>query len=311
MPPLKKIVPLIGISLILSGCSLPGLASKRAALQVTSAPRATIFLEGKHVGETPFLDDKLKPGEYTLKLIPEDPTGKLPAWETKIQLNPQILTVVNREIAATDQESTGAILTLEPLSSKTKSPLAIISLPDSAVIKVDNQPRGFAPQSLEDIAAGEHTVTLTQTGYKEKSLQVKTWLGFKLTLSVQLAKENLLEIPKPTSDQPEPTISPIPATSPLPSPKASPQSIKEDQPVSASAVAKTKPYVEILPNSIGFLRIREEPMTTSSELARAVAGQHLPYLDEEKNGWYKVSYATGKTGWLARGASGEYARLVK
>ena len=296
MQPAKKIVTVFILSLILSGCSIPFIAPQKAALQVASNPRSAIFIDGKHVGQTPFLDDKLKPGEYTVKLVPEDPSGRLPAWETKIELNPQILTVVSRDIAATDQQSSGEILTLEPLSTKTKSAVAIVSLPDTVVIKIDNQPFGFTPKNIDDIAPGEHTVSLTQTGYKEKTLRIKIDPGNKLTISVQLAKESLLE----NKPSPSPSSTPTPSSAP-----------EDEEIASASATTKLKPYVEILPNSIGFLRIRKEPSTTGIEIARAFPGQRLPYVDEEKNGWYKVTYISGKTGWLARGASGEYAKLVK
>lgn len=294
----KRSLLVILTSLILSGCSLPFLTPKKAALQVASNPRATVFLDDKHVGQTPFFDDKLKSGEYTLKLVPEDPSGILPAWETKVKLTPQILTVVSREIAATDSQSSGEILTLEPLSTTTKSALAIISLPDSAVIKVDNQPQGFTPKSLDEISVGEHTISLTKTGYQEKTLRIKITPGHKLTISVQLAKAALLETPEP---------SPLPSSSSK-TPISNPT---EDQPASVTATTKSKPYVEILPNSLGFLRIRENPSSAAKELAQAVPGQRLPYLDEESNGWYKVTYASGKSAWVARGASGEYAKLVK
>ncbi len=299
---MKKLVIVLLLGLILSGCSLPFVAGKPAALQVASNPKASVFLDGKHVGQTPFMDQKLKPGEYAVKLVPEDPTGRLPAWETKIKLSSQILTVVSRDIAATDQQSSGEILTLEPLSTKTQNSLAIVSLPDTVVIKIDNQPQGFTPKSIDNINPGEHIVSLTQAGYKEKTLRVKIDSGYKLTVSAQLAKESLIEA--------EPESTPEPEMSPSPKPTSS-AAIEDNQPASASAVAKSKPYVEILSNPIGFLRIRQEPNTTAKEIARAVPGQRLPYVDEEKNGWYKVTFAPGKTGWLARGASGEYAKLVK
>ncbi|MBI2010506.1 MAG: SH3 domain-containing protein, partial [Candidatus Chisholmbacteria bacterium] len=90
-----------------------------------------------------------------------------------------------------------------------------------------------------------------------------------------------------------------------PSPRSS------SRPGSTPEAEVETPYIEILDNPLGFLRIREEPSTQSDEVAQAKPGEKLPYLNEEENGWYKVTYKPGKTGWVARGASGtEYAKLV-
>src|SRR3989344_1571397 len=49
--------------LFLSGCKAIG-TTKPAALQITSVPEASVFLDGKHLGKTPFFSDQLKVGEY-------------------------------------------------------------------------------------------------------------------------------------------------------------------------------------------------------------------------------------------------------
>lgn len=313
---LKPIITLLGFSLILSGCTIPFFGSKKAALQVTSVPRATVFLDGKHVGQTPYFDENLKTGEYSLKLVPEETTDLLPSWETKIKLNPQILTVVNRAIAATDSDSSGEILTLEPLSSKTKNILAIISIPDNAIVKLDSQPKGFTPVSLDDVGAGEHTITLSAPGFKEKIIKAKVTNGHKLTISAQLAKSKIVtDEPDDTEDKDdevdEDEDEEVQA-SPSPSPSSDDDDEdEEDSTTPASAKATKKPYVEILDNPAGFLRIRKEPTTSSPQVAQATPGQKLPYQDESQAGWYKVRYATEKYGWVSRGASGEYAKLVE
>ena len=306
---IKSFITTLSLAAVLTGCSLPFVGSKKAALQVTSLPKATVFLDSKHVGQTPFFDENLKPGEYTLRLVPEDSAGVLLSWETKIKLTPQILTVVNREINVSDAESSGEILTLEPLSSKTKTTLAIISIPDSAIVKLNGQPKGFTPVSVDDVAPGEQTITLSAPGFKEKIIKAKTTAGHKLTISVQLAKESLIA---GSQDKVETDPGETASTSKKPQPSPSPEPEETETKIaSASASTTKKPYVEILDNSLGYLRIRKEPTTGSAEIARASLGQKLPYLQEEENGWYQITYATGKSGWVSRGASGEYAKLVE
>src|SRR3990167_4554493 len=55
------------LATVLSGCNVIGTINP-AALQVTSTPEASVFLDGKHLGKTPFFTDQLDAKEYTLKI---------------------------------------------------------------------------------------------------------------------------------------------------------------------------------------------------------------------------------------------------
>jgi len=35
-------------------------------------------------------------------------------------------------------------------------------------------------------------------------------------------------------------------------------------------------------------------------LAKVNPGETYPYSNEEKNGWYKIEYETGKEGWISK-----------
>lgn len=63
--------------------------------------------------------------------------------------------------------------------------------------------------------------------------------------------------------------------------------------------------VEISNTSVGFLRVRSGPSTGSSEVARVNPGQKFA-VSEEKNGWYKIEYEGGKSGWV----SGSFTRKL-
>src|SRR3990167_10787947 len=91
----------------LSGCSLTG-TSKPAALQVSSIPEASVFLDGKHLGKTPYYSDQLQSGTHTLKI-----TASEAIYVQKINLYPQALTVVNRELNDNFMAQSGEILWLE------------------------------------------------------------------------------------------------------------------------------------------------------------------------------------------------------
>lgn len=239
-----------------------------AGLRVTAEPKATIFLQGRHLGQTPFEDKSLKPGEFTLKLVPE--SEDLVSWEQKITLNPRVLTVVNRNFGESEELSSGEILTLEPLANKKLISLAVISDPHGALVKVDGVTRGFTPLSLEDISGGDHLISLSLPGYLEKEVKAKTALGRKLIINAKLAQEKT----KPEEATP-----------------------------SAKEKELKKPYVEIKDTPTGWLRVRLGPTTAATEAAKVKPGEKYKFLEATETGWYKIEYEKGKEGWI----SGRYA----
>lgn len=63
--------------------------------------------------------------------------------------------------------------------------------------------------------------------------------------------------------------------------------------------------VFITPNSVGFLRVREQPSTGSKELTKVETNASYPFVEEDQ-GWYKIEYESGKQGWV----SGIYSELI-
>ena len=57
-------------------------------------------------------------------------------------------------------------------------------------------------------------------------------------------------------------------------------------------------FVKINDTPTGFLRVRFDATTSASEVARLNPGVKVPFLDE-KSGWFKVEYETGKEGWIS------------
>lgn len=263
------IIVFLVIGLALLGRSQLLRKKQPAALQIISEPRATIFLEGKHLGQTPFEDRNLKPGEFILKLVPE--SEALNPFEQKIKLNPGVLTAVNRKFGESEEFSSGEILTLESLANKKLISLAIVSTPDGALVKVDGITRGFTPVSLEDISEGDHLISLSPPlpGYLAKEIKARMVLGHKLIINAKLAQEKIET---------------------------------EEATPSAKEKELEKPYVTINETPTGWLRVRLEPTTAATEAAKVKPGEKYPLLDEERD-WYKIRYNEEKEGWI----SGKYA----
>lgn len=290
------VLVLVGLIVRAKFFSKPGLG----ALQISTTPKATVYLDGNQTGITPFFEEDIAIGEHTVRLEPEATENDLAPWEGKIEVSSNILTVINRELASDEASSSGEVLTLEKIGSKNSSSLAVVSIPDQAVVKIDGQPKGFAPVQVEDLAPGSYEVVISSTGYRERVVSANTVAGYKLTISVKLAKEiegfeeEEPEEAEEEEEEPKEEETPTPTPSPKGSPKPTP-------------TPPEKPYVKVKETPTGWLRVREEPSTGSSEVAKIAPDEMYPYSEEEKNGWYKIEYEDGKEGWV----SGVYVELVE
>ena len=285
---------------LLSGCSLlPG--RKKAALSVTTTPKATVFLDGEHLGQTPYYNEKLKSGEYVLKIVPESTGQALNPWEGRVTLSPGILTVVNRELGLTTDSSSGEILSFEPLADKNAISISVVTTPDGAVVNLDGEPKGFAPLSIDNISEGDHVLVISSTGYQEKSIKSKTVKGNKLIASVQLARDTSETVEEDDEDQ-EATPSASPKSSPKATPKSSP---KASPKADADDEELARPYVEINSPDIGWVNVRSEASTGGGDDTIVTKVDHeetFPLVNTD-SGWYQIEYSTGKNGWI----SGKYA----
>lgn len=304
------IVSICVSALFLGGCTNPFGSAKNAGLIVESNPSANVYIDDQHVGNTPYNGEKIKPGDHRLKLISlTDPNQ---TYEAKINLRPSISTVVHHDFATTPQESTSYILDLEKINTKDQSEITIITTPPNAIVRLDDQPKGFAPLLNVVVSPGPHKITLNAQGYNTVDITTDVGAGYRLVVTAELGKNYPLkpdEASASASPSAQPTATPTPAASPLPQPSptlAPTPQLLPAPPASPSASIPPKPYVEILPTSTGWLRVRSEPNgLVDNEVARVYPGQYFPYLEFNQSGWYKIEYAPGKQGWIAS----QYAKL--
>lgn len=302
---------LLFFSLFLSSCTLPFIGKrKQAAFQITSTPKAAVFLDSEHVGSTPYFDEKLKPGDYTVKLVPESGEGNLP-WEARVKLSPGILTVVSRELGDSIDSSSGYVLSLEEVPGKKNTSLAVVSTPNGAVVKVDGEPKGFAPIVVENIAADEHLLVVSSPGYVEKSIKAKTIEGYKLTASVQLAQvpeSEESDSAEASTDKEEEATGSADLRE-----KIENEAKKTKKTATSSAEPGDelpRPYVKIKDTPTGWLNVRSEPSTAKKEesiLTKIDPGELFPFIEVNSTGWYKIEYKDGEEGWI----SGQYAELYR
>lgn len=262
---------------------------KQGELRVDSQPVATVFLDNKNIGRTPY-KDKIEAGEYTIKLVPESATAQLTGWQGKVVVGQNLLTFVNANLSESELTTAIDVVWLEKISSKL-SELSITTNPDGATVLVDDVSRGVTPLSMSDITAGDHTVSITSVGFLARSLKIKTTQGYRLIANLKLALSG---------------ASPVPEASPstVPSPKLTPAKS------ATSSALKTadpeKPFVVIKDTPTGYLRVRLEPSTGATEAGRVNPGEKYTIMDS-KNGWYQITYDGTNAGWV----SGQYTDKVE
>jgi len=246
--------------------------SGSGALQVTSIPQSTIFLNGKPIGKTPLCkceaQDMIPVGDYTIKLVPTD--GNIDSYEDKITINPSVLTVVDRTFGDLGK-STGSLITLTPSNTKNAAQLFVTSFPYGADVSLDTNPSGSTPVLLSSITDSDHDVSVSKDGYKTKTIRIHGVLGYKLSALVYLATD----------------ITP-PST----------QSAQTATPIATSTAALKGPQVVILSTPTGFLRVRDSASLGGNEIAQVHPDDVLPLVSEE-NGWYQIKLPDGRLGWVS------------
>ncbi len=267
-----KVVSITMVSLlILAGAAFFAVGyfqPKPGGIRVEGSVPASIYINGSLTGKTPY-QGTYKVGNITLKIIPDAGDVNFFPFETKLNLTPGIETVVRREFGSSEAESSGDIISFEKGAGKETS-LIVVSTPDNAQVSVDGVPKGFAPYKTSMISPAEHQITVKAAGFIDRVMTVKVLAGYRLNVFAKLAKV------------PEALSTPAP-----------------------SSVIKT--YIEILPTSTGFLRVRTSPGTAGEEIAEVKPGEKYLYLEtDSSSGWHKIRYRDpapglpdGITGWVS------------
>lgn len=276
--------------------ALGGRSPKQGELQIDSQPTASVFLDNKLLGRTPF-KDKVTAGEYNLKIVPESNLNQLAPWEGKIKVGANLLTYVNSSLAESELNSAIEVLWLEKISSK-QSEISLVTNPDGASIVVDNETKGVTPLSIADVPAGDHTVNITSPGFLTRTLKIKTTPSYKVIASVKLA----LATGGPSEASPSAT--PTPSAKPTPTLTVKPT--KSATSSAATVPDPPKPFVIIKDTPTGFLRVRLEPSTAATEAARVNPGEKYTLIGSQ-DGWYQIKYDGTNKGWI----SGTYAEKVE
>jgi hypothetical protein len=303
-------VILVASSLIFSACTNPFIG--KAGLQVkTNDIAAGIYLNGKYMDKSPYINQELKPGDYTLEIRPENNT--LAPYQTNISLKKGALTVVTWKPGNRPETSGGFIYEMEYLRSKKNSEISITTIPDGAIITVDGQAKGFSPVLVEEVSPGEHEYEVSLPSYETQKNQINAIAGYRMNVTVKLAKQEYVA-PGTTDDINTASSSSVAATPSATTTKSATTTTNKTATTSAQVGTTTvlpRPKVKIKPT--GFvqdgkevLRVRSTAGAGGAEVGFAAVGSEYPYLKEASAGWYKISF-NGTQGWV----SGQFVDVLE
>lgn len=243
---------------------------KAAGVFIETNPISTVYINGEEKGSTPYKEN-FSPDEITVKLVPTESAKEFVSYETKVRLVPGVETTIRHDFSSDEDTSATEIISFERIENNNSS-LSIVTIPEDAKILIDGRDRAFSPYKTSALIAGEHNILITENGYQDRVIKMKTHDGYNLTLFVDLAAL-VADLPQ---QNPEPTTAP-------------------------------NQQVRILSTELGFLRVRSSPGLNGLELATVDPGDVYDLVQtEQENGWYLIEYSPGETGWV----SSNYVEII-
>lgn len=150
--------------------------SVKSGISIQSSPSgASVFLDTKEVGQTPYEDKNLENKQYLIKLEKEGAS-----WQGRVKLKPGTVTIINRDLAKEEASSSGEILTLDKGRG-----ITVVSNPSEGEVEIDAKLYGKTPITI-NLPSGEHTIVISHGNYLKRSIRANLPDNFNLTVTVDL-----------------------------------------------------------------------------------------------------------------------------
>ncbi len=244
--------------------------TKSSYLSVNSSVAASVYIDNTFKGQTP-LKIKLNQGQTLVKVVAN--ANIFSPFETNITIHQNTTSVVG---VVFSEEGNSSTVVYFDRSDSSEPQIAVVSVPNLSKVKIDGQMRGFSPVKI-NTSEGNHTIESEFEGYKKELIDVEAKPGLRTVVLFALAADPSFVATT------QPTISP-----------------------SLSPIATVK-QIEILDTPTGFLKVREDASSSSSELGQVKPGEKYTYIESnEDNSWHKIEF-NNSTGWV----SAQYSKIIE
>lgn len=157
----------------------PFLLGKAALSAESLYGSASVSLDGKVQGNTPFRFEDVSSKEHTVKL-----SNDTNSYEVSLKFIPNTEVVVNRDLGVSDVFSSGQNFWIEKNGSE--AVLSVISEPANATVYIDNTEVGSTPYSASSLSEGEYDLRVSSPGYEVQNVRMHIENGYKLNVSFDL-----------------------------------------------------------------------------------------------------------------------------
>lgn len=306
-------------TILFSGC-IDQLDKRRlAGLQVsTNDVPSALYLDGEFLADTPFNKKDLQPGRYTLRIVPDD--NSYAPSEMNVTLTSGLLTAVIWTPGKTADTSGGVLFELQKIANRQQAELTVSSIPDGAIVHINNGELEFTPLLRTELTAGKHDISISLPSYVEQLHTLNLVAGYRLSVQVTLAKTTADIEPSTNStldtdqdaDQDsnqdaeqntqQSTNQDLDTNNPQPIRTARPQATQQDQQTTQTITITSTGFFE---NDQEVLRVRSGAGSGFSQVGLAPVGSTYPYLNENTAGWFKIQFTDTTVGWVSQ----SYAEL--
>ncbi|EKE00222.1 MAG: Amylopullulanase, GH57 family [uncultured bacterium] len=172
----------VGLIVYFGGSTIKNLFKLKgvSALTVTNTnEEAQVFVNDTLLGNTPIEAKEVKSGENKVTIKTSSRT-----YETTISFLPNTHIILNRDLAISDNFSSGQNFWMEKASSQ--SVLNVTSEPVDAGVFIDNTEVGKTPYSSSTLTPGEYDLRVSLSGYEDQTARIKIQKGYNLNVAVKL-----------------------------------------------------------------------------------------------------------------------------
>ena len=182
--PASIIIFVIAFALLFFGWSRRNLSGPISFSISAIYDTATVFIDDKLVGNTPYKGQETKQGEFKVAL-----KGENNNYETRLSAVVGTEVAIKRDLGVSANFSSGQMVWMEK-ATKGGSVIAIVSNPPEVEVTVDGVVLGKTPLALNDLKVfaydKDHKIEVTKDGYEGQTLNITTKKGFKVNVSLDM-----------------------------------------------------------------------------------------------------------------------------